>query len=50
MHIYVFNEMVLSPDASVQGKWRPHTSVFPIIISGRVTPCHSSKLSGSVEL
>lgn len=45
MSIGVFNEVFLSPDTSVEGNRRPHTSVSPIIISDGVVPCHSNKLS-----
>lgn len=33
MNIALFNELVLSLDASVERKWRPHASVSPVAIS-----------------
>lgn len=49
MNIALFNEAVLSPDASVERKWRPHASVSPIVVSDGVAPCHGNELPGSAE-
>lgn len=49
MNIALFNEAISSPDASVERKWRPHTSVSPTVISDRVAPCHTTELPDIVE-
>lgn len=50
MNIALFNEAISSPDASVERKWRPHTSVSPTVISSvGVAPCHTIELPDIVE-
>lgn len=49
MDIARCNEAILFPDASVERKWRSHTSVSSIVISDEAAPCQSNKLPDSVE-